>query len=282
MSIITASIVTYNPSLKELLSCIDLVAESCVKHLWIVDNSREDCLSATISSYAANDKIDIRYIYTGKNIGFGRAHNIAIKESIATGSNFHLVMNHDIQFAPNDVAKLAEYMHSHPHVAQVIPNIIYPDGRRQSVVRLLPTPLDVFGRRFLPSSWMKRRNDRYTLAGWDHRCPLNVPYHQGSFILFRTSCLQEKGGFDPRFFLYPEDIDITRRMHQSWATMFYPDVTIVHDHQQGSYHSLRLMLVHCVNLIRYFNKWGWWIDKERREINDAVIRQITSSTGPNL
>lgn len=276
MSIVTASIVTYNPPVDELLSCIDLVAGSCVKYLWIVDNSPENSLSDKIATFDTNGKIKISYIHTGANLGFGRAHNIAIEKSITVGSDYHLVMNHDIRFTSDNVTKLVEYMQAHPQVAQVIPNIIYPDGRRQAAVRLLPTPLDVFGRRFLPASLMKKRNDRYTLAEWDHKSPLNIPYHQGSFILFRTSCLKEIGGFDPRFFLYPEDIDITRRMHQSWATMFYPAVTIVHAHRQGSYHSLRLLVIHCVNLIRYFNKWGWWRDKERRKINQAVIRQISS------
>ncbi len=272
--LVTASIVTYNPDIKELLSCIGLVADSCVARLWVVDNSPNDFLHDAVSRFTSGGKIDIKYIHNGTNLGFGRAHNIAIEESIAMGADFHLVMNHDVKFNPEDLAKLANYMQGNPRVAQVIPNVVYPDGKRQDVVRLLPTPLDVFARRFLPSSWTKRRNDRYTLSAWDHQSPLNVPYHQGSFILFRTSCLQQAGGFDPRFFLYPEDIDITRRMHRHWLTMFYPDVTIVHAHQQGSYHSFRLMLTHCVNMVRYFNKWGWWDDPERRQWNREVTEQI--------
>lgn len=278
MLLVTASIVTYNPPVEELLSCIDLVAASCVKQLWIIDNSPDNFLYSVISDYAESTQLDIKYIHNNTNLGFGRAHNIAISRSIDTGSDLHLVMNHDVRFNPQDITKLATYMQEHMSVAQVIPNIVYPSGERQNVVRLLPTPLDVFGRRFLPSSWMKRRNSRYTLSDWDHSFPLNIPYHQGSFILFRTSCLKSIGGFDPRFFLYPEDIDITRRMHKSWSTMFYPEVTITHYHQQGSYHNLCLMMIHCINMIRYFNKWGWWHDPERRKWNRSVIKEISCSS----
>lgn len=273
MSKVTASIVTYNAPVDEVKGCIEMLGASCVSKLWIVDNSPEDCLQEVIAGVPAG-KIEIKYIQNGKNIGFGAAHNIAIREAIAEMSDFHLVMNHDVRFSPDVISQLAEYLKENPDVAQVIPNMIYPDGKRQDVVRMLPTPLDVFGRRFLPSSLFQKRNARYTLSARDSVTPLNVPYHQGSFILFRTRCLEETGGFDERFFLYPEDIDITRRMHERWRTMYYPKVTIIHDHRQGSYHSKKLLWIHCTNMIRYFNKWGWWHDPQRRAWNREVQKEI--------
>ena len=79
--------------------------------------------------------------------------------------------------------------------------------------------------------------------------------------------------FDERFFLYPEDIDITRRMHRLYRTMFVPYVTIVHQHRQSSYHSLHLMCVHIYNMCKYFNKWGWLIDDERKSFNQKCLTQ---------
>ena len=203
----------------------------------------------------------------GKNIGYGAAHNIALRESIAQGADYHLVLNSDIDFAPEHICALLDYMQAHEDVALIQPKIYYGDGTLQRNCKRLPTPLDVFGRRFLPKRWMRIRNAHYEMheTGYDHT--MNVPYLSGCFMLLRVSALKEVGLFDERFFMYPEDIDLTRRLHQRYKTLFYPEVSITHNHQKASYHSLRMLWIHCINMIRYFNKWGWILDKERKQIN---------------
>ena len=58
------------------------------------------------------------------------------------------------------------------------------------------------------------------------------------------------------YFMYPEDIDLTRRIHEHYRTVMYPAVEITHNHAQGSYHSSRLLWIHITNMIKYFIKWG--------------------------
>ena len=79
---------------------------------------------------------------------------------------------------------------------------------------------------------------------------MNIPYHQGSFMFFRTACFHIVGLFDERFFMYPEDIDITRRMHKHYKTMFWPGVTIVHAHRAASYKSKKMLIIHMKNMIK--------------------------------
>jgi cellulose synthase/poly-beta-1,6-N-acetylglucosamine synthase-like glycosyltransferase len=86
---------------------------------------------------------------------------------------------------------------------------------------------------------------------------MDVPYLSGCFMLFRVEALRKVGLFDERFFMSPEDIDISRRMDAEFRTVFFPGATIVHDHARESYKSMRSMWIHAENLIRYFNKWGW-------------------------
>jgi GT2 family glycosyltransferase len=74
--------------------------------------------------------------------------------------------------------------------------------------------------------------------------------------------------------LYPEDIDITRRMHEKYKTMFYPDVQIIHAHAAESKKNIRMLLIHIINMIKYFNKWGWVFDKKRRQINKTVLNDL--------
>jgi GT2 family glycosyltransferase len=93
-------------------------------------------------------------------------------------------------------------------------------------------------------------------------------------MFLRTEALEEVGLFDERFFMYPEDIDLTRRIHSKYRTVFYPDVSIIHHHAKDSYESIKMLKIHIVNIIKYFNKWGWIFDKDRRVINKETIDQL--------
>ena len=91
-------------------------------------------------------------------------------------------------------------------------------------------------------------------------------------MLTRVRALNDVGLFDERFFMYPEDIDLTRRINRHYTTMYVPSVNVVHDHRAASYKNHRMMWIHSANMIRYFNKWGWIWDSERREINKKLRR----------
>ncbi len=272
---ITASVVTYHTSHEELASCLkSLLACGTVNRVYVIDHAGDNTMAAFCRDYG-----DARIEYVAhSNDGYGAGHNVALRRVLAGGtSRYHLVVNSDVYFSSGVLETLSAYMDAHADTGQVIPNVIYPDGRQQYVCRLLPTPLDLFSRRFLPASWSRRRMERYTLAFTGYSRPMNVPYHMGCFMLLRVEALREVGLFDERFFLYPEDIDLTRRIHQRYRTMFYPDVTIVHAHRAASYRSWRMLWVHIYNMCKYFNKWGWWNDPERRYFNRRLLKDLGSA-----
>ena len=93
-------------------------------------------------------------------------------------------------------------------------------------------------------------------------------------MFFRISALQDIGLFDERFFMYGEDIDLSRRMHLQYRTMYYPGASIVHLHEAASYKNRRMLLIHIRNIIRYFNKWGWFFDAQRRKINRRLLKDL--------
>jgi GT2 family glycosyltransferase len=103
---------------------------------------------------------------------------------------------------------------------------------------------------------------------------MDVPYLSGCFMFFRTEALREVGLFDERFFLYPEDIDITRRMRRKFRTVYYPEVSIIHQHAHSSYENFHMLWIHMFNMIKYFNKWGWFCDKERKVVNQEIMKQL--------
>lgn len=273
--ILTASIVTFNTDVDELTKCISALREDGIDKLWIVDNSPGNELEDSIGRLCTC--MEIEYIPSHDNPGYGAAHNKAIQRAIEYGATYHLVINSDVYFQKGTIPAIARYMDANPQIGQLQPRIVYPDGREQYSSRLLPSPFDSIGRKFLPKRLMEKRNRRYLLSNRPEGMALDIPYHQGSFMFFRISALQEIGLFDERFFMYPEDIDITRRMHRKYKTIYWPEVSVVHAHRASSYHDSRMSRIHMRNMIRYFNKWGWIFDLERIRFNRRVLREIKAS-----
>ena len=80
-----------------------------------------------------------------------------------------------------------------------------------------------------------------------------------------------------KIFMYMEDIDITRRIHKYYKTLFWPYVTIVHAHKAESYKNKEMLRIHMKSAVKYFNKWGWIFDKKRilrnKECLDALSQK---------
>lgn len=264
---LTVSIVTYRTDCAELHRCVSSLKGCGVACLYIVDNYGDDAIRRFCAEHGAE------YIPL-PNPGFGAAHNAAIRRARQLGSTIHLVLNSDVYFNPEELNKMTAFMESHPDVGAMHPRVLNPDGTPQYTARLLPTPWDVFGRRFLPASWFRARNDRYLIRHAPLDSVLDVPYFQGSFMLLNMNTLDRVGMFDERFFMYPEDIDLTRRLHAVSPTLLWPQAGVVHDHRQASYRSWRMLRIHIVNMCRYFCKWGWWRDPERRRMNRRLLHEI--------
>lgn len=263
---LTVSIVTYKTDLKELESCLQSLQSPIVQKIYVIDNSEQKYISDYCST-----KQNVVYIGS-ENVGYGAGHNKAIRLALEADIDYHLVLNSDVSFNPEVLSILIDYMNVNPEVGQVQPKIIYPNGELQYTVRMLPTPKDLIFRRFLPKRIVEHSDYKYLLKFADHDKEMNVPYHQGSFMLFRVESLRSVGLFDERFFMYPEDIDITRRMYRLYRTMYFPEVSVIHNHRAASYKSSRMLRIHIINMIRYFNKWGWIFDSERRKYNRLLMR----------
>lgn len=102
--------------------------------------------------------------------------------------------------------------------------------------------------------------------------PCEVPSLSGCFMFLRSTALKEAGLFDERFFMYMEDVDLCRRIGAVSQTVFFPGCSVIHGYSKGSYKSARLFRLHLGSAIRYFNKWGWVFDRDRRERNRRTGR----------
>ena len=240
-------------------------------HLFLIDNSPTDRLKDELKDVIELGQVT--YIFNNKNLGYGAGHNVALR-LVLDSSTYHLVLNPDVNFEKGTVEKLIDFAERNSDVGLVTPKVIYPNGEIQYVCKLLPTPQDLIFRRFLPASFTTQRMERYELrmSGYDRQ--FEVPYVHGCCMFLRTEVLKKSGLFDERFFMYPEDIDLTRRMHRVSKTVFYPGAVVVHRHAKESYKSLKLFFIHFQNIIRYFNKWGWIYDDERTAVNQKILQQF--------
>lgn len=270
---LTASIVLYNTPRQQIEGVFNSILYGAVDILYIVDNSPSDRWRILEREYG--EKIPIRYIHN-ENLGYGTSHNLAMEEAIESGSSYHIVLNPDIRFDHDVLPVLIDFMNTHPDVSYVLPKVVYPDGELQHLCKLLPTPTDLIFRRFLPkTSWTERKNRRYTLQDSGYDMIMNPPCLSGCFMFLRLATLVEHGiFFDDGYFMYCEDFDLIRRLHRVSKTLFYPDVTIIHDHAKESYKSKKMLFAHIKSAVRYFNKFGWFFDRERKEMNQSILEEI--------
>lgn len=263
---ITASIVLYNTDLKQLNTVIKSYAPSPDRLLFLIDNS-ENCLDS------APENPYITYLFNNNNLGYGAAHNIGIRKAIELNSDYHVVLNPDLEFDPSVIDELKNYADANKDVVYMLPKVVYPNGELQYLCKLLPTPADLFIRRFLPNVGIfKRRNDRYVLkeSGYDHI--MNPPCLSGCFMFMRVKALVENQlFFDENYFMYCEDFDLIRRLHKIGKTLYYPKVCIIHDHKKGSYKNFKMLIMHVISTFKYFKKFGWFFDIDRKTINTTFL-----------
>jgi GT2 family glycosyltransferase len=269
---ITAAIVVYDPRMDWLMKSIHsfVSGDSFTKKLFIIDNS-----TLENESLKSLDSNKTEYIFNDCNLGFGKAHNIGIKKAVAEQSDFHLILNPDVSFQADILLELAEVLKKDETIGLISPRITYENGELQRLCKLIPTPEHLIFRRFLKSSQrLEKLNEELELQifGYDHMA--DIPWLSGCFLFARTAFLEKLGGFDERFFMYMEDVDLSRRSLQQARNVFYPHVTIQHFYEKGSYKIFKLTLIHLISAIKYFNKWGWILDKERDRINSKAINSL--------
>ena len=270
---ITASIVLYKNDEKEILDVVNSFFSGTVedKYLFIVDNSPTDELRKVSYRYA-----QICYIFGHGNVGYGKGHNIAIDKSLNMNSKYHIILNPDVVFGAETIPALISFMNNNPNVGACIPDMSHPDGERAYSSKLLPTPITgIFRRFFKNSNLTKRMNAEFHLMDADHSKVLDVPSISGCFMFLRLSVIQEIGMFDERFFMYYEDVDLSRRIRKKYRVCLCPTAKAVHAGRKEAYKSRTMMKIMLRSYIMYFNKYHWIFDFEARKMNKETLRNIS-------
>jgi GT2 family glycosyltransferase len=264
---ITASIVLYNSNIDYIIQIIKNLGNNVT--IFLIDNSPNQNLQL------AKIGINVNYNHTPVNLGFGAAHNIAIKNAIALGSKYHFILNPDVIFKYDVIPTMIAQMEYDSSIGMMMPQILNLDGSIQFLPKLLPSPLNILWRKIKrPNLQFSKFIDVYELRSVPPNAIYNAPILSGCFTLLRLGAIQDVGMYDDRFFMYFEDWDLSRRMHKKYKTLYFPKVSVYHGYESGANKSNRLFKTFVRSAIIYFTKWGWFFDSERKSINKKVLLQF--------
>ena len=210
-----------------------------------------------------HDKLERYYpfckvIITGKNLGYGRAHNLSINEH----ADYHLILNPDIILHENTLAVAIEFFDAHPECGLLSPLARWKDGERQFLCKRYPSVFTLFVRGFAPHfirKILKSRLNHYNMAEdiTTDAIYWNPPIVSGCFMFFRNSVLCKLNGFDEDFFLYFEDTDLSWRASEVTKLAYVPQVEVVHHGGNVSRKGIKHILLFTSSMIKFFRKNGW-------------------------
>ena len=178
-------------------------------------------------------------------LGFAGNHNQAFQHATQP---FFCVVNPDIRLPSDPVPALLRCMED-PSVGLVAPIVLHPLGTVEDSVRRYPTPTQLL------SKALGRDDGRYHLNPDPSGKATPVEWVAGMFLLFRADAFRDMGGFDAKFHLYYEDVDMCARLWRAgWKVVVSPQATVVHEAQRASRHDLKYMVWHASSMARYFLK----------------------------
>jgi GT2 family glycosyltransferase len=206
----------------------------------------------------------VTYLHGHANIGYGAAHNLVLH---GTGSDYHLVLNPDVELAPDALANGVRWLDEHQDVGALAPLARDGAGRRVYLCKRYPAIFDLFLRGFAPSivrRMFRRRLERYEMRDIVGKEPpedvIGIPALSGAFMLVRRDAIDRTGGFDPKFFLYFEDFDWSVRLNLITKTAYVPSVQIGHHGGHAARKGVRHIGLFVRSGVRFYRRHGWkWL-----------------------
>lgn len=269
------SVVTHRPDLKTLERCLRKLALAIgagreagamrTVHLALIDNSEDRDVADRVIELGkarfADSGVHVTYLHGHANIGYGAAHNLVLH---GTGSDYHLVLNPDVELKPDALANAVRWLDAHPEVGALAPLSRTSDGAREYLCKRYPAIFDLLLRGFAPAfvqRMFRRRLGRYEMRDvMDIEPPkdvIGVPALSGAFMLVKRFAIDRTGGFDPRFFLYFEDYDWSVRLNRITKTAYVPAVEITHHGGRAARKGVRHIWWFAKSGLRFYRLHGW-------------------------
>src|SRR5579871_1976185 len=223
---VSVVVVSFNTRdvLRDCLRSVYREARSLHAQIIVVDNASSDGSPAMI----ALEFPEAELIRSEINLGFGPANNLGIK---AARGRYVVLLNSDAFLTDGSLHRSVEHMNDNPRVGLGGGRLIGRDGSWQPSARMFPTVLsDLIAHSGLaarfPRSRFFGRADRTWASDME---AAEVDWVPGAYSIIRSDVLVATGLFDPRFFLYYEEVDLCKRIKQErYSIWYWPDIAVVH------------------------------------------------------
>ncbi len=201
---------------------------------------------------------EVIVVENGKNVGFGSANNSGF---VKASGNFLLLLNPDMRVESGSLKKIVDWMQAHPDVGIVSPKLIREDGTLQqsALPRRFPGLIDQVAIILkLPHIFPSLLN-RYLYKGFDSEKEQDVDSVRGSFMLMRREIADRLGWvFDPRYFIWFEDVDTCREVQKLGYRVVYTPIISCVDYVGQTFKrqpSVQKQKWFTASMIKYFQKW---------------------------
>ena len=242
-------VVNYNAG-DHVVACVESFRAAGVDRIVVADNGSTD---GSLALLRAADP-DTTVIETGANLGYGGGVNRAAREVV--DASVLIVSNPDVVVAPDTVAILSSAIEADPTLGVVGPRIDNTDGTLYPSARTFPNLFDAAGHAFLGTVAPNNRFTRnYRLLDWDHSTSKRVDWVSGACFAIRGDLFRRLHGFDHRYFMYLEDVDLCRRVADAGYEVAYEPAARVLHVQGVSADQLpyRMLVEHHRSILRW-----WW------------------------
>ncbi|MDK8450780.1 glycosyltransferase family 2 protein [Corynebacterium mastitidis] len=223
--------VTFSPG-RHLRALLDSLGEATRRptHVVLADNGSTD------GAPQACRVPGVELLDTGGNLGYGRAINAAVRHLAARRDRgeidpeFFLVVNPDVEFTPGAIDALLDCARRRPGAGAVGPLIRQPDGSAYPSARAIPSLRTGVGHALLGGVWSGNPWTRRYKAGEEMGAERRAGWLSGSCVLLRWADFEAIGGFDERYFMYMEDVDLGDRLARAGRdNVLCPNAVIEHD-----------------------------------------------------
>jgi hypothetical protein len=210
-----------------LLKCLQSVSQEatqCDSEIIVVDNASTDGSAALVKKQFPQMKL----ITNDTNLGFAKGTNIGIRQS---KGKYICLINSDVVVKKDCISRAARFMDDNARVGILGPRILDADGKVQRSCMGFPTLWNTFCRSFALDSLFPKSKlfGSYLMNYRQHDSTRSVDVINGCFWMVRRAALEEVGLLDERFFIYGEDIDFCRRLHDAdWDVVFFPEAEAIH------------------------------------------------------